>query len=82
MIYLKISSSGGSARIYFQEHGVCRFIYDEHIEQIAPGETDVTTVPGTLSALWLGPAYIESDVPLGIVVDQTSLARSRTGAFY
>jgi len=73
---LKISSSGGSARIYFQEHGVCRFIYDEHIEQIAPGETDVTTVPGTLSAPWLGSAYIESNLPLGIVVAQTSLARS------
>ncbi len=65
-----------SVWIYFEEQGVCESIYSEHIEQIAPGETYIATVPAALSASWLGSAYIEATQPLGIVVDQTSLAPS------
>jgi len=74
-----IQNSGkicGSVWIQYEEQGFCSFIYSQHIEQIAPGETYSTTVPAELSAPWLGSAYIESNVPLGIVVDQTSLAPS------
>jgi len=59
-----------------REQGICEFTYSQHIEQIAPGETYITTVPSALSAPWLGSAYIESNVQLGIIVDQTSLAPS------
>ena len=44
--------------------------YDQHIEQLAPGETYHTGVPDDLGDGWLGSASISAIVPLGIVVDE------------
>jgi hypothetical protein len=52
------------------------FSYSAKISQLAPGESIRIRVPEVLGSGWLGSVYIESDEPLGIVVDQTSFPPS------
>jgi len=73
-----IQNSGrGCASIVlnYQKQGDCVFSYDEDIV-LAPGESIRRRVPGVLGAMWLGSIYVESDEPLGIVMDQTSFLPS------
>ncbi len=60
----------------YQKQGDCEFSYSDHIGRLAPGESIRKRVPAALGAEWLGSIYIESDEPLGIVIDQTSLLPS------
>jgi len=67
--------------IYYKEQGNCEFMKAQHIEQIAPGErivigngpdADMAYPLPELAAPWLGSAYITSNVPLAVIVDQLS----------
>jgi len=69
-----------SVWIYYQEQGICRLGYAQHIQQLAPGEAVRVRVPRVPelgdNSDWLGCAYITADQPLGIIVDQTSFPPS------
>jgi len=71
------NSGRGCASIVlnYQKQGDCVFSYDEDI-MLAPGEAIRRRVPEALGAMWLGSIYVESDEPLGIVMDQTSFLPS------
>jgi hypothetical protein len=74
---LTIQNSGEvctSVWIHYKQEGTCTTVYDQHIEQLAPGESIGLKVPnvGEIPCYWLGSAYITAGVPLGIVVDKTS----------
>jgi len=71
------NSGRGCASIVlnYQKQGDCVFSYDEDI-MLAPGEAIRRRVPEVLGAMWLGSIYVESDEPLGIVMDQTSFLPS------
>jgi hypothetical protein len=60
----------------YQKQGDDVFSYEEHITQLAPGESIRKRVPAVLGAEWLGSIYVTADEPLGIVVDQTSFLPS------
>ncbi len=60
----------------YQKQGACDFSYSDQIGRLAPGESIRKRVPAALGAEWLGSVYIESDEPLGIVMDQTSFLPS------
>jgi len=81
---ITIQNSGdicASIWIYYKEQGNCEFMKAQHIELIAPGEA-IRIGPGPdadmayplpeLAAPWLGSAYITSNVPLAVIVDQLS----------
>ncbi|MFQ5812848.1 MAG: hypothetical protein ACE5I2_06630 [Anaerolineae bacterium] len=66
-----------SLEIDYLEQGTCYIIHRQHIEQLAPGEAIRLKVPcdvGAVQCPWLGSAHISSEMPLGIIVDQTSFA--------
>jgi len=70
---LYIQNSGQictSVWVHYQGQESCRREYDQHIEQLAPGETHRTDVPEALGDGWRGSASISANVPLGIVVDE------------
>jgi len=70
---LYIQNSGRvctSVWVRYQEQESCQREYDQHIEQLAPGETHRTIMPEALGEGWLGSASISGNVPLGIVVDE------------
>ncbi|MGA9348429.1 MAG: hypothetical protein WBW48_06450 [Anaerolineae bacterium] len=76
---LTIQNSGQlctSVWIDYLEQGSCYTVYKQHIEQLAPGEAVRVKVPcsdvGAISCYWLGSAHISAEVPLGIIVDQTT----------
>ena len=55
--------------------GISGIVHTQHIEQLAPGEAvqvKVPTVSDKLPCFWLGSAHIRAEVPLGIIVDETS----------
>jgi uncharacterized repeat protein (TIGR01451 family) len=60
----------------YQKQGDDDFSYSQKISQLAPGESIRIRVPEVLGVEWLGSIYIESDEPLGIILDQTSLLPS------
>jgi hypothetical protein len=64
-----------SVWIRYKEQGTCATLYDQHIEQLAPGESIQVRVPcdvGQIPCFWLGSAQIRAEQPLGIIVDETS----------
>jgi hypothetical protein len=64
-----------SVWIDYMEQGTCYTIFKQHIEQLAPGEAVRVKVPcnvGEIPCYWLGSAHISAEMPLGIIVDQTS----------
>ncbi len=64
-----------SVWIDYMEQGTCNIVYTRRINQLAPGEAirlRVPTVPDKLQCSWLGSARISAEVPLGIIVDETS----------
>jgi hypothetical protein len=70
---LNIQNSGQfctSVWVRYQGQESCRIERDQHIEQVAPGETYRTAVPDALGDGWLGSASISAIVPLGIIVDE------------
>jgi len=70
---LTIQNSGQgctSVAIDYMEQGTCDISYTQHIEQLAPGEAVRVRVPST--CYWLGSARISAEVPLAIIVDETS----------
>jgi len=89
---ITIQNSGdicASIWIYYKGQGNCEFMKAQHIEAIAPGQA-IRIGPGAdknmaypspeLDAPWLGAAYVTSNVPLGIIVDQLSHAPSANRA--
>ncbi|MGA9352031.1 MAG: SdrD B-like domain-containing protein [Anaerolineae bacterium] len=60
----------------YQKQGDCEFSYSDHIGRLAPGESIRIRVPESLGVEWLGSIYVESDEPLGIIMDQTSFPPS------
>jgi hypothetical protein len=70
---LNIQNSGQlctSVWVRYQGQESCQHEWDQHIEQVAPGETYRTDVPEVLGEGWLGSASISANEPLGIVVDE------------
>jgi len=64
-----------SVGIDYMELGTCNIVYTQRIDKLAPGEAirlKVPTVPDKLQCFWLGSARISAEVPLGIIVDETS----------
>jgi len=60
-----------SVGIDYMELGTCNVVYTQRIDQLAPGEAIRVKVPN-LQCYWLGSARISAEVPLGIIVDETS----------
>ena len=70
-----------SVWIWYKEQGNCEYQVTQHITELAPGEA-IRVGPGPWGTLpfpnfgkssWLGSAYISSEAPLGIIVDQLTL---------
>ncbi len=68
--------------IYYKEEGNCESMKAQHIELLAPGESitvgpagfaDMAFPTPEIDAPWLGSAYITSNEPLAVIVDQLSL---------
>ena len=73
-----IQSSGrgcASITLNYQKQGDEIFSHSEDIV-LAPGESIRMRVSEVLGPEWLGSVYIESDEPLGIIIDQTSFLPS------
>jgi hypothetical protein len=60
----------------YQKQGDCEFSHEEHIAQLAPGESIRKRMPAWLGVEWLGSIYVTAEEPLGIVMDQTSFPPS------
>lgn len=60
----------------YQKQGEDDFTYSGKISQLAPGESIRMRVPEELGVEWLGSVYLESNEPLAIILDQTSLLPS------
>jgi uncharacterized repeat protein (TIGR01451 family) len=74
-----IQNSGqgcASITLNYQKQDDCIFSFSEEDIELAPGESIRRRVPEELGGDWLGSVYIESDEPLGIVMDQTSFPPS------
>ncbi|MGA9352029.1 MAG: DUF11 domain-containing protein [Anaerolineae bacterium] len=74
-----IQNSGqgcASITLNYQKQDDCIFTYSEEDIELAPGESIRRRVPAVLGGGWLGSVYVESDEPLGIVMDQTSFPPS------
>jgi hypothetical protein len=88
---ITIQNSGAicaSIWIYYKEQGNCESMKAQHVEQIGPGESirigpgpdaDMPFPTPELDPEWLGSAYITSNVPLAIIVDQLSLTGANKG---
>ena len=71
-----------SGWLYFSEQGICNLDYTYHIDLLAPGEATRITAADLHAPVaqggagipcdWLGSGYIQSSMPLGIIVDQIS----------
>jgi len=84
---ITIQNSGDkrtSIWVYYKEEGNCEYQVAQHIGPLSPGEAIRVGPPGAVgvdeafpvSPGWLGSAYISSNVPLGIIVDQLSFPPS------